>query len=1082
MLLVSFFVFASIGSFGPAAVGASAETLTREVVFGGFEAEEGWTLSLGSEFPGAQGDFVRDPESFRSGARSGKLTGNFAGGGNYVALTRTLPAYEALELSFWVKTSDVSRLGFRMTDATGQVHQQRISLQSTSDWQRISISVFDGGTQYSHWGGANDGVWHSPAKQISFVFDRSALTGGKNSGVIRFDDVVMTATVPDLELQQDRPGNVFAVGEPVSLRALTSGDSVVSAVYDYWGNPVSVQTDPTGGGYANIALAGLESGYYTVNVTALRGGSPLREATTSLAVLPPFDLGAVPDSPFGMATHFGQSWNPDLLPLLQKAGTKNIRDEMYWGSVEKPKGTYAFAGKFETYMAGAEANAIKPLIVLTYENPFYDNNSTPYSDEGREGYANYGRAVAEHFEEQIEWVEVYNEFNIGFGDRGDGPADSKPEHYYELLKKTYETIKAARPEVTVAGAATAGIPLNWLEDVFSRGGLDYMDVVSVHPYRYPGAPEGLADALADLQALIMEYNGGRPKPIWITEIGWPTQADARGVSESRQAEYIVRSHVVALASGVEKLFWYDFMNDGVNETYNEHNFGIVRNAEDPKGKYAPKPAYVSYATMTRQLTGKAFSHREPIGEGIHSYLFEGAVGAARVVWSTEPKQAKIETDAPVKVTDLMGTEDTLYPLNGYVYLTLTESPVYIEGAIGSISEGSKFALTGSLSATGAPLAVSLAVDNSEPPRGRIQAQLSVEGAVYDIDVMPHETAVLDFTVPGRDTPQTKTVTGYIVRNGNKVGKLRTEVEIANPVRLAVKHVRVDGQDKLRLNVANSLDEPIEMSGIEWRIGERSGTEALSVPIPAGAAGGTDLPVPALPAGETYGVQLKLNFENAPSSAFEGKIRLAAEEDMKPFPLRAVNVDGQLDDFAGVAPIDLAGEGEVEMNGYAGADDLSGNIWGTWDDENFYLSASVRDDVFSQTAAGETMWQGDSIQFAVSQGMPGERGQWFEYGMALTGSGPQLYRWIADEGLHVGLVENARIAVTRNEETKETVYELALPWTELAPALPEDGLLGFSVLVNDNDVQGRKGWIEWGGGIGGSKDGGLFKAIRLERQP
>ncbi|WP_338026320.1 hypothetical protein [Cohnella algarum] len=286
MLLVSFFVFASIGSFGPATVGASAETLTREVVFGGFEAEEGWTLSLGSEFPGAQGDFVRDPASFRSGARSGKLTGNFAGGGNYVALTRTLPAYEALELSFWVKTSDVSRLGFRMTDETGQVHQQRISLQSTSDWQRISISVFDGGTQYSHWGGANDGVWHSPAKQISFVFDRSGLTGGKNSGVIRFDDVVMTATVPDLELQQDRPGNVFAVGEPVSLRALTSGDSVVSAVYDYWGNPVSVQTDPTGGGYANIALAGLESGYYTVNVTALRGGSPLREATTSLAVLP----------------------------------------------------------------------------------------------------------------------------------------------------------------------------------------------------------------------------------------------------------------------------------------------------------------------------------------------------------------------------------------------------------------------------------------------------------------------------------------------------------------------------------------------------------------------------------------------------------------------------------------------------------------------------------------------------------------------------------------------------------------------------------------------------------------------------
>ena len=37
-------------------------------------------------------------------------------------------------------------------------------------------------------------------------------------------------------------------------------------------------------------------------------------------------------------------------------------------------------------------------------------------------------------------------------------------------------------------------------------------------------------------------------------------------------------------------------------------------------------------------------------------------------------------------------------------------------------------------------------------------------------------------------------------------------------------------------------------------------------------------------------------------------------------------------------------------------------------------------------------------------------------------------------------------------------------------------IGFSLLVNDNDGQGRRGWMEWSSGIGNNKDPLLYGSI------
>jgi hypothetical protein len=1083
LLLTLILVIVSAEISFPVQPRAQAEGTAQEMSIGDFETgNDGWFFFNGAEFPGANGAFEQDGTVAQSGAFSGKLTGDFTGGGAYVTAGKSFSPRDITELNFWVKTSDTGVLGLRLVDSTGQIHQQNLVLDPTSDWQKKTVTLFNGGNQYSHWGGANDGKWHSPAREVSFVMDRSRLKSGKLTGSVWIDNVVLKGSMPALEIEQVKLGNVFSDNEPASFRILTQGDTVVSRVYDYWNDQVAEQTDTVEKGLAMINIPELKHGYYTLKVTALQNGSPMKEAANAFAVLPPNDLSQVNDSPFGMSTHFGQTWSPELIPLLQKAGAKNIRDELYWNKIEKEKGAYSFPPAYDRFMSVLQANYIKPFTIFSYTNPNYDQNSTPYTDEGRKGFAGYGREILQHYAGQIEWAEVYNEFNIFFGDFGNGPADSKPDYYFKLLKETFETVKASNPNITVVGAATSGIPMDWLEELFKLGGLNYMDAISIHPYRYPAAPEGLAQDIVKLQDLIKRYNNGNTKPVWITEVGWPTQLDARGVSEVEQAQYIVRSHVVSLSEGVEKIFWYDFKNDGLTKTYNEHNFGIIRYDTDEKGKYSPKPAYVAYAVMTRQLTGAKFVQKEEIGDGIYSYIFNGRDGATRVVWSTKPNQVKVKTDVPITVTDLMGNEESFSPLHGYVYLTLTEDPVYIRGELQEISEGSKFILSGSQTPTGEPIPLILNADNTETPEGRITADFDIQGQTYAIDVMPHEKTEVQISLPGVDTTQTKTLYGYIRSNGLLVGKLMTEVSIIDPVQLQVKHVLKNDKDTVLVNVYNNLSREYKLDHIDWQIGSQTGVLNSDLTIPSRMGGSVDVPVPELPLNQTYPVTLTLHSLDAPTVVYQGNLRLVALSDMKPFAEKTITVDGTLDDLSGVPSIDLSTEGVVKMSNYGGAEDLSGKVWVTWDQDNLYVSAKIHDDVFSQTAVGNGIYQGDSIQFAVSQGMPGEAGEWYEYGIALTGSGPQVYRWIAANGLPTGLVNNARLNVVRDENAKDTIYELALPWSELKPVLPDDGLFSFSFLVNDNDGQGRKGYIAWGSGIGEGKSNKLFKPIRLVGNP
>ena len=149
-------------------------------------------------------------------------------------------------------------------------------------------------------------------------------------------------------------------------------------------------------------------------------------------------------------------------------------------------------------------------------------------------------------------------------------------------------------------------------------------------------------------------------------------------------------------------------------------------------------------------------------------------------------------------------------------------------------------------------------------------------------------------------------------------------------------------------------------------------------------------------------------------------------------------------------------------------------------DNFYLAANVQDDIYGYDVGQERTWAGDSVQFSVSP-EHSANSRHTEIAIGIV-NGKQRVRRYSYRGDSISdsadtLLQNkgnAEFAATRLSDS--TVYEFRIGWEELMPEGYNPELyeaLNFSMLINDNDGNGRRGWFEFGSGIGTGKDPSLF---------
>jgi hypothetical protein len=654
-----------------------------------------------------------------------------------------------------------------------------------------------------------------------------------------------SASVP-VTIEQTALGSVFFDKEPAKFVVRTEAPTISWEVRDYWGTPVRTGLQEVDGGTAQLVVPMKDNGYYELAVRSVVAGVVAGSATNSFAVIESHGFGHNRDIRFALNTHMGQfverpmwdpetkqyvtrgvpNYEPDYIPLVDAAGVGQVRDELSWNNVEPEHGVYAFPPTHRDYMAELKERGIASLTIMNYGNKLYDQDAqgvgaAPYTDEGRQAYAYYGKALLDAYGDQIRDLEVWNEYN-GNAPWNRGPCRLDADCYYEMLKVAYETIKAAHPDASVTGPAGVTIPYGWIERVFQRGGLQYLDAVTVHPYGFPQSPEngyrgrnlpgiGLEARIVQLQELIKKYNNGETKPIYFTEIGWGTQQSARGVTEQEQAQYQVRTHTAAFAAGVEKVFWYEIMNKKVLPLGPGANYGMIRHPDDPLGKYAPKPSFVSYATMTRQLAHKPFVAKDAAPEGARSYVFGEGQDAVRVMWAPDGQQnVTIAASGPIEITDIMGASDTYFPVDGHVYVTLSGDPMYVKGPVDGIAEGAPLTLSGPVGNIESDETIKLTIGfNPNGGQRNIPTKWDISGAGEPVTMTAKGGMAVEQTVvlPANQRPGLRTIEADVRIQGNLAGKLLTSVSIIEPLRLK------DGKAAARLKA-----EP-ELFGMTARAGD-----------------------------------------------------------------------------------------------------------------------------------------------------------------------------------------------------------------------------------------------------------------------
>ena len=325
-----------------------------------------------------------------------------------------------------------------------------------------------------------------------------------------------------------------------------------------------------------------------------------------------------PQNRFGMCAHLHRKGGADAmgefdkleqdLRLMKNAGIGWVRTDFTWAAIEPEQGEFRFE-RFDTVVDTAARYGIRVLPILDYSSPW-----AGLAHENLDAWTRYVDATVRHFHERLRIWEVWNEENI--------PNFWKPEpnarDYARLLKRTARTIRAVDPDLDVMYGGTAGIPLDFIRETLEAGVADSFDIMAIHPYSQPRAPEASEriGQYRQLLALLQEFDAA--DRIWITEVGYPTHRDpSTQLYAPMWASLIETAAEKTLGNGrlrVAVLVDRNYPADRQTVRELEHNLQAAADAEVKRVDLAeltgltPRDADVLIGTTSEEFPKPAFPH------------------------------------------------------------------------------------------------------------------------------------------------------------------------------------------------------------------------------------------------------------------------------------------------------------------------------------------------------------------------------------------------------------------------------------------------------------------------------------------
>lgn len=232
--------------------------------------------------------------------------------------------------------------------------------------------------------------------------------------------------------------------------------------------------------------------------------------------LRPATSGCGAASTYGICAHVTRSEfesRDENCRLIADTGIGAVRSDVDWHRCQPQKDAPFDFSRYDAVLASTEAAGLRLLPILM-RPPRWATPIWEHLDE----WGAFVEAFVRRYGDRCPDIEIMNEVNLVsfWGSEPDATL------YAEVLKAAYAAAKRANPNVRVLLGGLCGVPIPFIRRLYECGSAPYFDVLCIHPYSHPYAPEGALDRqLDELRALMAEF-GDEDKPVIITELGWPT--------------------------------------------------------------------------------------------------------------------------------------------------------------------------------------------------------------------------------------------------------------------------------------------------------------------------------------------------------------------------------------------------------------------------------------------------------------------------------------------------------------------------------------------------------------------------------
>jgi hypothetical protein len=269
-------------------------------------------------------------------------------------------------------------------------------------------------------------------------------------------------------------------------------------------------------------------------------------------------LGLCEDYPEGEDAEWVE---PDFA-LMKEYGLRDIRVSIAWGDYERSRGKRDWS-LLKKVIGSARAYGIKLYPYICYAPRWATGGSWNSPPADNKDWYNFIYALVSEFKgdkDVIDTWEIWNE-----GDNIPQWWDGTWQAQVEFVKTGAQAAKKADlgARIVFGGFAQSDAP--GLEDIYSSGCADYIDVINIHFYYETWSrtrTERIYNTVKKVADVIRKHGG--KQELWVAEIGYSDYGSGpvpHEKTQAFQAETFLRSYSQIAATGdVSTVLWYEVKN------------------------------------------------------------------------------------------------------------------------------------------------------------------------------------------------------------------------------------------------------------------------------------------------------------------------------------------------------------------------------------------------------------------------------------------------------------------------------------------------------------------------------------------